>query len=277
MLTDRQHVPVVDEGGIGAGERAAQAHGGLLLDAHRLLEGIALDVLNQVKWNGISGRIQPAAPAATWCSTSSSSCSAPLTASHREIEEDIARRLVGLAFEILALVDAVERRLDDARVFAFLDLLLQFIALGAAGDVDQRRQPVESGVQLVLDRAWLDVSRPTDDQRTAITAFPGLAFLSFERRHTAIGEGNRLSPVVGGEDDNRVIELAHVLELLQHIADIVVHLLHAGFVDAPVLAAARADHVHVFVREHGRDVHARASGLLSKACSIRAWVREGSP
>ena len=50
---------------------------------------------------------------------------------------------------------------------------------------------------------------------------------------------------------------AHLLELLQHVADVVVHLLHAGFVDAPVLAADLADHVVVLVRQHGRDVHAR--------------------
>ncbi len=42
-----------------------------------------------------------------------------------------------------------------------------------------------------------------------------------------------------------------------HIADVVVHLLHAGFVDAPVLAAGLADHRHVLVDQHGGDVHAR--------------------
>ena len=40
-------------------------------------------------------------------------------------------------------------------------------------------------------------------------------------------------------------------------ADVVVHLLHAGFVDAPVLAAGLADHGQVLVRQHRRDVHAR--------------------
>ena len=70
-----------------------------------------------------------------------------------------------------------------------------------------------------------------------IAAFPGLALLALERRDAAVGEGDRLGAIVGGEDDDGIVELAHVLELLQHIADIVVHLLHAGFVDAPVLAA----------------------------------------
>ena len=40
-------------------------------------------------------------------------------------------------------------------------------------------------------------------------------------------------------------------------ADVVVHLLHAGFVDAPVLAALLAHHRVVLRRQHGRDVHAR--------------------
>ena len=40
-------------------------------------------------------------------------------------------------------------------------------------------------------------------------------------------------------------------------ADVVIHLLHAGFVEAPVLAAGLADHGLVLVIQHGRDVHAR--------------------
>ena len=51
--------------------------------------------------------------------------------------------------------------------------------------------------------------------------------------------------------------MAHVLQLLQHVADIIVHLLHAGFVDAPVLAALFAEHGFIFWRQHGRDMHAR--------------------
>ena len=51
--------------------------------------------------------------------------------------------------------------------------------------------------------------------------------------------------------------LAHLLELLQHEADVVVHLLHAGFVDAPVLAAGLTHHGQILVRQHGGDVHAR--------------------
>ena len=43
---------------------------------------------------------------------------------------------------------------------------------------------------------------------------------------------------------------------LQYVADVVIQLLHAGFVDAPILAARLADHRLVLRREHGGDVHA---------------------
>jgi hypothetical protein len=58
------------------------------------------------------------------------------------VEEDLARRFVR-AFEIGALIHAVERGLDDAGIASSLDLLLQRVAFRAARDVDQSRQPVE--------------------------------------------------------------------------------------------------------------------------------------
>ena len=53
-----------------------------------------------------------------------------------------------------------------------------------------------------------------------------------------------------------LLVLPHVVDLLEDDADIIVHLLHAGFVDAPVLAARLTHHRQVLVRQHGRDVHA---------------------
>src|SRR5262245_28340646 len=47
LLADGQHVPVVLERGRRSGERTANAHARLLVDADRLLEGVALDVLHQ--------------------------------------------------------------------------------------------------------------------------------------------------------------------------------------------------------------------------------------
>ena len=47
QLTNREHVPIIDKGGEWAAERAAKARDRLLAFADRLLEGIALDVLDQ--------------------------------------------------------------------------------------------------------------------------------------------------------------------------------------------------------------------------------------
>ena len=46
LLADRQHVPVIDEGGHGGCKRAAQAGDSLLAFADRLLERITLDILD---------------------------------------------------------------------------------------------------------------------------------------------------------------------------------------------------------------------------------------
>src|SRR5208282_6837467 len=98
---------------------------------------------------------------------------------------------------------------------------------------------------LFPDRARLDVTRPADDTWGAVTAFPSLAFLTLEGGDAAIREAHRLRPVIRGEDQDGVIQLAHVLQLLDDVADVVVHLLHAGFVNAPVLATRRTNHGQV--------------------------------
>src|SRR5262245_11902195 len=84
--------------------------------------------------------------------------------------------------------------------------------LAPPGDVDQCRHPVERRELLVVHCAWLDVSGPTHNHRGAIAAFPGLALLTIERRNSAIGEGSCLGAIVGGEDDNGVVELTHGFE-----------------------------------------------------------------
>ena len=115
--------------------------------------------------------------------------------------------------------------------------VVQRVALGTASDLNERRHPVEGREDVVQDRARLNVTRPANDARSAHAAFPGGELSALERRGAAVGKGDGLGAVVGREDDDGVVELAHVLELLEDDADIVVHLLHAGFVDAPVLAA----------------------------------------
>src|SRR5262249_56932084 len=80
-----------------------------------------------------------------------------------EVEEDVARRFCRAAFEIVALIKAIERGLDDARILTGLDLLLEPVAFRSASDIDKRRHPVEGSEQLAEDRAWLDMARPADD------------------------------------------------------------------------------------------------------------------
>ena len=105
--------------------------------------------------------------------------------------------------------------------------------------------------------ARLNVTRPANDAGSAHAAFPGVHLRALEGRGAAVGEGEGLGAVVGREDDDGIVELAHVLELLKHVADVVVHLLHAGFIHAPVLAARLTHHGQILRRQHGRDVHAR--------------------
>ena len=134
---------------------------------------------------------------------------------------------------------------------------LRSVALRSAGDVDKRGHPVEGREHVVLDRARLDVSRPTNDARSAHAAFPRGQLPTFKRCVAAVWISDHLGAVVRGEDEDGVIQLAHLFQLLDDDADVVIHLLHAGFVDTPVFATGFAHHRHVFMRQHGRDVHAR--------------------
>src|SRR5262249_55080910 len=151
----------------------------------------------------------------------------------RVVEEEIAGRLLRPPAQVVGLIDAIERGPDDARILSGLELLLESVALGPTGDLDEGWQPVERGEQLVLHRAGPNDARPADHRRGAVAAFPSLAFLALERRDAAIREADRLGTVVSGEYDDSVVGLAYVINFLQHEADVVVHLLHAGFVDAP--------------------------------------------
>src|SRR5262245_42057646 len=59
------------------------------------------------------------------------------------VEEGVACGLFALSQQVVRLIDTVEGGLDDPRVTARLDPLLQSIPFGTASDVDERRQPVE--------------------------------------------------------------------------------------------------------------------------------------
>src|SRR5262245_54718460 len=258
LLTNGQKIEIVLERGHRCSYRTADYHGALHINTNGLLEGISLDVLDQGHVKLSKWQDPP-----FWSRLRRGVVSLPVLVAHRrrrcarEVEEEIARRLLRFAFEIVTLIDAVERRLDDAGILAGLDLLLEVLTLRAAGDVDERGYPIERCEELVLDSARLDVAGPADHQRCAVAAFPRLALLALERRDATIRAGNCFGPVVGGEDDAGVVQLSHGLDFLEDITDVVVHLLHASLVGAPILAAALAEHGFVFRRQYRCNVHAR--------------------
>ena len=258
QLADREHVPVVLVRGHRGGNRTAHIHCALDIGADRLLERITLDVLN-LSPGVIDQWIEPALRAGACHRIIHLPVLVPHCRERRAgiVDEVLPRRFVSLAREVVDLVNAIEVGLDEARVLAGHDLLLQTVPLRASGDLSQRRHPVERCEHLLVDRARLDFTRPADNAGSAVTAFPSLTFLALERSDATVRERNRFGAVVGGEDDDRVVHLAHFFELLENVADVVVHLLHAGFVDAPVFVGPRSQHGFILGREYRRDVHPR--------------------
>ena len=70
---------------------------------------------------------------------------------------------------------------------------------------------------------------PAEDGGNAEAAFEDGALGLRERRHTPIGPGKELGAIVGGEQNDGVVVLTHVLELIHQDAHIVVELRHTGF------------------------------------------------
>src|SRR5664279_885185 len=69
----------------------------------------------------------------------------------------------------------------------------------------------------------------------AEAAFINGAFRGPERRHPAVWPGEHFGPIVCGEDDDGIVSLAHILDMLQQLADAVVHLRHAGFFETVIV------------------------------------------
>src|SRR5215510_10085653 len=259
QLAERHHgKSVVHEGGARGGQLPAKIQQRLrVVGRNVLLERVTLDVLDQGEVP-VDQRTEPAGRSGPRYFV----VYLPVVVADRRwrrsrvVEEVVARRFLRLAGQVVNLVDAIERGLDDTGILAGLDLLLQSVTFRTAGDLDEGWQPVEGREQLVLQRAGPDDAGPADHRWGAEAALPGFAFLAFEGRDATIREGYRLGAVVSGEHDNGVVGLCHVVDLLEHVADVVVHLLHADFVDTPVLAAHLAQHGQILVRQHGRDVHA---------------------
>src|SRR5215471_13673484 len=146
LLADGQNIPVVYPRGDRSRDRTGERKRSRLVPfANRCLEWIALEVDNashvlgldarNVEANGSFGRdcenqLPVLVPHCRWLRTGI-------------VEEGVARRLFALSQQVVGLIDAIEGGSDDPRVTARLDLLFQSISFGTAGDVDERRQPVE--------------------------------------------------------------------------------------------------------------------------------------
>src|SRR5580704_1293437 len=93
---------------------------------------------------------------------------------------------------------------------------------------DKRRQPVEAGHDAVLDLSGGNMTRPAENCWGAEAALETRSLSSGERRVSAVGPSEVFSAIVGGDDNDRVVGDAHVLELFRHLTDNVVELGHAG-------------------------------------------------
>ena len=129
-LADGQQVPVVNISRNRTSKRAGDAkHGALRLPGCHF-ERIPLDVVHKApvirhgpnqSVGGIGRRHHGV-------------IEFPVFVAHRRrlgsriVEEGVARRLVALTLQVVALVNAIQRCLDDARVLAGLDLLLEPVA-----------------------------------------------------------------------------------------------------------------------------------------------------
>src|SRR4029078_7871044 len=109
-----------------------------------------------------------------------------------------------LAFEQGHLVVTVQMILVTAvsELHALEELVVD---VRIAGSGQESRKPVEAGEDAILDRAWLDVTRPAGDARHAEAAFADSTFGVLKRRHAAVRPGEHFRAVVGAEDDNGVI------------------------------------------------------------------------
>src|SRR4030095_8190565 len=151
-LPDGQQVPVVYESRDRPGERAAEPEVRLFPLAHPRLEWIAPEVYDAGGELGLDSRDVPARRGFG----RDREIHLPILVAHRGrvragiVEEGVARGLLGLSLQVVALIDAVKRRLADPGVAAGFDPLLQAVSLGASRDVHERGQPVERGEDLAL-------------------------------------------------------------------------------------------------------------------------------
>src|SRR5271166_5457729 len=103
-----------------------------------------------------------------------------------------------------------------AELYALEELILD---VRIAGRSEERGVPVHARKDSVLDCPGLDVSGPARDAGHPEPAFINGAFGIAKRRHTAVRPGKRLGAIVGGEDENGVVRLAHIIHCFHERTD----------------------------------------------------------
>ncbi len=131
--------------------------------------------------------------------------------------------------------------------------LLPYIRVSCSGG--ERRQPIEAGEYPVLDRTRLDLARPADDARHPKATLENSALGRLEWGHATVRPSEDFRAVVGGEDDDRVVGFANVLQVFQQSADTVIQLRHSGLFQAIVVS--RVHHRLILWRDEREGVHAR--------------------
>src|SRR6476646_10980688 len=125
LLAYGKHIPVILEGRDRTPKRAPQRHRALLLGPNRSLERIAFDVLDQGEVERNEWQNPACRPGLRHCVVH-----LPILVANRrrrssgKIEEVIPSRFVRLALQIVALVEAIQGRLNNAGILASFDLFV---------------------------------------------------------------------------------------------------------------------------------------------------------
>src|SRR6202012_2878124 len=75
---------------------------------------------------------------------------------------------------------------------------------------------------VVRDATGFDFVGPTDDQGNAESAFPVGVLFASERCHPAIGPAVSMRTVIGGIHHERVVRNAEFIEVVEHLANVLI-------------------------------------------------------
>src|SRR5215831_1356742 len=135
--------------------------------------------------------------------------------------------------------------------FHSLQQLIGDVAI--AGSSHERREPIETGEDSVLNRARFYVSRPADDRRYAESAFPHRALGGLKRSHASVRPREHFGAVVSREENDSIVCFTDFIQMPKYPTDTLVHLFHSGLFQTIVSLGV---HHRLIIRRYvGEDVH----------------------